>query len=116
VAYRSGDVAAAGLASTPTQLVVKLADGTETVVNLAADKPGDPPIKGAIPALQRIFRLRTTDAEKLMRGLDEYVKSDKPAPPPQGLPPGMPGGPGMPPGMPHGAAPRPAPPPRTPRP
>ncbi len=116
VAYQNGDLAAHGLADTTSQLAVKLADGTEIIARLAAERDGEPPVQGALAAQQRIFRLRAADAEKLVRGLDDYVKSDKPAAPPPGLPPGMQGGPGLPPGMPPSAAPRPTTPPPAPRP
>ena len=82
LAYRDGDLPAAGLVSTPATLTVRLAGSTEVVVNMTQERPGELPRKAALVAQRRIFRMRQADCEKLMRGLDEYVKSDKPAPPP----------------------------------
>ncbi len=81
-AYRDGDLPAAGLVNTPATLTIRLAGGTEVVVNMTQERPGELPRKAALIAQRRIFRMRQADCEKLMRGLDEYVKSDKPAPPP----------------------------------
>ena len=61
-------------------------------------RPGELPRVAGFPGEQRIFLMRQADCEKLLRGLDEYVKSDKPEQPETPPRPGMPGMPTMPPG------------------
>jgi hypothetical protein len=95
-AYRDGDLAAAGLVDAPATVTIRLADGGETVIKMAQPRPGELPRLAALVAEQRIFLMRPADCEKLLRGLDEYVKSDKPESPEMPASPGMPGQPGMP--------------------
>jgi hypothetical protein len=94
VAYRDGDLAAAGLADAPASVTIRLADGREEVVKMAQGQPGELPRRAGLVAEKRLFVMRQADCEKLLRGLDEYVKSDKPEKPE--VPPGMPGMPGRP--------------------
>jgi hypothetical protein len=95
VAYRDGDLAAAGLAEAPATVTIRLADGHEEVLRMAQARPGELPLHAALVAEKRVFVMRPADCEKLLRGLDEYVKSDKPEKP-EPSQPGMPGKPGQP--------------------
>lgn len=95
VAYRDGDLAAAGLAEAPATVTIRLADGSEEVLRMAQARPGELPLHAALVAEERVFLMRPADCEKLLRGLDEYVKSDKPEKP-EAPPPGMRGMPGQP--------------------
>ncbi len=97
-AYRDGDLAAAGLVDAPASVTIRLADGREVLVKMTQERPGELPRGAALVAERRIFTMRQADCEKLLRGLDEYVKSDKPEKPepPQPGMPGMPGQPVMP--------------------
>jgi len=76
VAYREGDLAGEGLAQPPASMTIGLADGREQVLALTQDKPGELPRKAALVAERRIFHLRVEDVEKLLRGLDDYLKAD----------------------------------------
>jgi hypothetical protein len=78
LAYRDGDLAAAGLAEPPASVTIRLTDGRELVLHLTQERPGELPRRAALVAEQRIFRMRQADCEKLLRGLDEYVKSGQP--------------------------------------
>ncbi len=89
IAYRGGDLAQAGLASAPYTVSFKLSDGTEPTLKIAAPDAGGE-TTAALVSEQRIFRLGAEDREKLLRGLDAYLKSA--APPPQPGAPRMPAG------------------------
>jgi len=95
VAYRDGDLVAAGLAEAPATVTIRLADGHEEVLRMAQARPGELPLHAALVAEKRVFLMRPADCEKLLRGLDEYVKSDKPEKP-EAPPPGIRGMPGQP--------------------
>ena len=88
-AWQGGDLAAAGLDPAPASVTIKLTDGQEYVLRLAQEQPGELPRVAGLVSVQRICLLKRTDAQKLLRGLDEYVVSDKPAAPaaPPKLPP-----------------------------
>jgi hypothetical protein len=110
--YSGADFSAAGLDNPPATLTLRLADQREFEVRMVPERPGQLPRLAGVRPGQRTVLLRPADVEKLMRGLDEYVKADAPeaaeeGAPPGGLPPGV-----MPPGaMPAGAGqPRPMPP------
>jgi hypothetical protein len=78
LAYRDGDLAAAGLTEPPASATIRLTDGRELVLHLTQERPGELPRRAALVAEQRIFRMRQADCEKLLRGLDQYVKSGQP--------------------------------------
>jgi len=80
--YQNADLAAAGLVDTPARVTIRLADGQEVLLRLTQERPGDLPLKAALVAEQRVFRLRRADCEKLMRGLDEYLKTTSAVPTP----------------------------------
>lgn len=73
LAYHDGDLAAAGLESAPASVRIELTDGTEAVMTLTQEQPGDLPRRAGLPAERRIFRLRPADAEKILRGLNQYL-------------------------------------------
>ena len=76
LAYRDGDLAAAGLADAPASVKIHLTDGSEVVMRMMQERPGELPRRAALVAERRIFRLKPEDCEKLLRGLDEYVKGE----------------------------------------
>jgi hypothetical protein len=86
LAWKGGDFAAAGLAPAPAAVTITLADGYEYALGLAQEQPGELPRVVGLASEQRICLLKRADAQKLLRGLDEYVVSDKPAAPPGQLP------------------------------
>ena len=108
--YQDADFAKAGLVDAPASLTIGLSDGREFVVNMMAEQRGQLPNLGGLVREQRTFLMRPGDAEKLFRGVDEYVKSDKPEQPEQPGMPGQPMAPGQPPVRPpvrpQGGAPR----------
>lgn len=73
LAYREGDLAAVGLVSSPVSIVLELSDGREIVMTLESDWSGDSPCRAGLPAERRLFRLRQSDCEKVLRGLDDYL-------------------------------------------
>jgi hypothetical protein len=79
VAWTGGDFAAAGLTPPPAAVTITLADGHEYALGLAQEQPGELPRVAGLAGEQRICLLKRSDAQKLLRGLDEYVVSDKPA-------------------------------------
>ncbi len=92
VAWKDGNFQAEELDKAPATIVLTLKDGKTITMRLAQEAPGQLPRKAGIVEDGRIFRLRQTDCEKLLRGLDFYVKtegSEKPAAPGQ-PPPGIP--------------------------
>ncbi len=91
VEYRNGDLAAAGLTEAPANVTIRLADGTEQVIRMAQGRAGELPTHAALIPEKRVFVMRKADCEKLLRGLDEYVKSDKPEKPEGPPQPGMAG-------------------------
>lgn len=94
IAYRDGNLEAEGLATPPAKVTLKLANGREIHIAMQQQASGQLPRKAAIVDEKRIFVMRQSDAENLLRGLDAYVQPDKPATPevPEGeqMPPGMP--------------------------
>lgn len=76
IAYRDGDLARYGLEDAPVTVTMRLED--ESVITLKIDqlRRGELPRKAAWVEQQRVFLLREAEAEKLMRGLDHYVKSE----------------------------------------
>lgn len=80
-AYRDGDLAAEQLDEPQAKLTIGLADGSEARLHLTQEQPGGLPVKAALVAEQRIFRLQPADCEKLLRGLDAYLVEDTPARP-----------------------------------
>ncbi len=90
-AYRDGDLAAEQLIDPPARLIINLAGDEAVTVHMTPERPGELPRKAGIPEREQIFRLRQADVEKLMRGLDAYLKSEEPpAQQPRRMPPGMP--------------------------
>jgi hypothetical protein len=99
VQYRDGDLAAAGLTDAPASVTIRLANGTEQVIHMAQGHVGELPTHAALLPEKRVFVLKNADCEKLLRGLDEYVKSEKPEKPETPRPgvAGLPPRPGQPP-------------------
>ncbi len=95
VAWSGGDLAAAGLDdAAPASLTVRTSDGREFLVRMTQERPGQLPRRAALAADQRIFVMRQADIDKLMRGLDEYVKTGETETPAaaSGASPGVPSG------------------------
>ena len=80
-AYRGGDLADEQLLDTPARVTIRLADGSEIVLHMTQERPGQLPLKAALVAEGCIFRMRPVDCEKLMRGLDQYIKPPEPTTP-----------------------------------
>lgn len=80
------------LANPPASVAITLSDGQAVLVNMTQEAPGELPRKAALVGQGRIVRLRESDVQMLMRGLDAYVKEaekpEEPQTPPQ-MPPGM---------------------------
>jgi hypothetical protein len=74
VAYRGGDLATYGLADAPVTVTLRLKDESTITLKVDQVRPGELPRKAAWVERQRVFLLRPAEAEKLMRGLDYYVK------------------------------------------
>lgn len=76
VAYRDGDPAAYGLENAPVTVSIRLKDDSEITLKIDQVRAGELPRKAAWLEQQRVFLLRHAEAEKLMRGLDYYVKPE----------------------------------------
>jgi len=74
IAYREGDLRAQGLADAPVTVTLRLEDDSAITLKVDQVRRGELPRKAAWVEQQRIFLLRQAEAEKLMRGLDYYVK------------------------------------------
>lgn len=86
MAYRDGDLARYGLEGAPVTVTMRLKDESAITLKVDQVRPGELPRKAAWVEQQRVFLLRPAEAEKLMRGLDYYVKPEaeetkKPSPP-----------------------------------
>lgn len=91
-AFAGGNTMPAELANPPASLSVTLSDGQAVLVNMTQEAPGELPRKAALVGQGRIVRLRESDVQLLMRGLDAYVKeAEKPEEPetPPLMPPGL---------------------------
>jgi hypothetical protein len=86
-AWQAGNFKAAGLDPAPASVLIKLKDGRDFMLHLAQEQPGELPRVAGLLSEQRLCLLKRADAQKLLRGLDEYVVSDKPVTPPP-APPG----------------------------
>jgi hypothetical protein len=78
VAYRDGDPASYGLADAPVTVTIRLKDESTITLKVDQVRAGELPRKAAWVEQQRVFLLRQAEAEKLMRGLDYYVKPKTP--------------------------------------
>jgi hypothetical protein len=76
VAYRDGDPAAYGLEDAPVTVSMRLKDESPITLKIGQVRPGELPRKAAWVEQRRVFLLRQAEAEKLMRGLDYYVKPE----------------------------------------
>lgn len=76
--YRDADLAAYGLADAPATVTITLSGGREVVMHLAQEQAGEVPRRAALVSERRVCRLRLADSQKIFRGLDEYLKTDKP--------------------------------------
>lgn len=83
--YGGADLAALQLGDAPVTVTIKLADGSTATLKISQVKSGELPRKAMYVELGRGFLMRQADVEKLLRGLDVYLKSEadnKPKPPP----------------------------------
>lgn len=76
VAYRAGDLATYGLENAPVTVAMRLKDDSTITLKVDQVRAGELPRKTAWVEQQRVFLLRPVEAEKLMRGLDNYVKPE----------------------------------------
>jgi len=77
-AYRAGDLAAHRLDDPPARVKIGLYTGQEVVLHLNQRRSGELPRVAGIPNSGCVFLVRQADVEKLMRGLDTYLKPEKP--------------------------------------
>jgi hypothetical protein len=77
IAYREGDLAKYGLENAPVTVVMRLNDESTVTLKVDQVRRGELPRKAAWVEQQRVFLLQPAEAEKLMRGLDYYVKSSE---------------------------------------
>lgn len=89
-AYRGGDLEAEQLTDPPARAVITLRGGQTITLHMTPERRGGLPRKAAVVENGCIFRMRQADCEKLLRGLDDYIKPDKPAQPATPPSPGMP--------------------------
>lgn len=88
--YEDADIEAAGFNQAPATVTMRQADGSSVTLKL------DQAIRGEVPRLaawveqKRVFLMRPGEANRLMRGLDEYLKRETP-PQPAPQPPPAPG-------------------------
>jgi hypothetical protein len=98
VIYADADLAAAGLSHAPATVTLHLKDGSIRTLKLDQVQKGEVPRLAGWVEQRRVFLLRPGDADRLMRGLDEYLTPDAPAqavgagsaPPRPGMAPGAP--------------------------
>ena len=76
VAYRDGNPAAYGLENAPVTVSMRLKDESPITLKVDQVRAGELPRKAAWVEQRRVFLLRQAEAEKLMRGLDYYVKPE----------------------------------------
>jgi hypothetical protein len=76
LAYREGNLATYGLENAPVTVTMRLTDESAITLKIDQVRAGELPRKAAWVERQRVFLLRAAEAEKLMRGLDYYVKAE----------------------------------------
>ncbi|MFQ5807094.1 MAG: DUF4340 domain-containing protein, partial [Phycisphaerae bacterium] len=76
IAYREGDLTEYGLENAPVTVTLRLKDESTITLKVDQVRRGELPRKAAWVEKQRIFLLRQAEAEKLMRGLDYYVRPE----------------------------------------
>lgn len=76
MAYRDGDLAKYGLEEAPVTVTMRLEDESAITLKIDQVRRGELPRKAAWVEQRRVFLLRPAEAEKLMRGLDYYVKPE----------------------------------------
>jgi hypothetical protein len=99
ITYENADIEAAGLGDAPATVTLRLKEGGAVTLRLDQIKRGEVPRLAAWVEQKRVFLLRPGEAERIMRGLDEYLKKEAP---PEETPAGFPGQPGQPPRRPGG--------------
>ncbi|GMU81151.1 MAG: hypothetical protein AMXMBFR47_10220 [Planctomycetota bacterium] len=92
LAYSDADLAAAGLENTVLTASVRLKDGRTVTLKIDQTQSGELPRKAGWVEMKRVLLMRPGDVDKLIRGLDYYVKPEAPAPQPGGGAPQIPGG------------------------
>ena len=86
MAYRDGDLEHYGLTDAPVTVTLNVKDESAITLKLTQLRPGELPRKAAWVERQRVFMLRQAEAEKLMRGLDYYIKPETAQQPKQSEP------------------------------
>lgn len=77
-AYTDGELAEYGLDEPPARVRIGLYTGQEIVLHLTQRRAGELPRVAGIPNRGCIFLAREADIQKIMRGLDAYLKPEKP--------------------------------------
>ena len=83
IEYENADFVAADLFAAPATVSIKLRDGKLYNIKMEQERPGELPRLAGWVEQKRTFRLRTADCQKLLRGLDYYIKADVPEEEPQ---------------------------------
>lgn len=81
VHYSGANLAEAGLADSPVVVTLRLNDGREEILHMEPVRRGESLRKAAWVRKQRVFEIRETDAQRLLRGLDAYLSSEPTASP-----------------------------------
>jgi len=76
LAYRDGDFAETGLFSAPVTVSIRLTGGRMANLKISQEVQGQLPRLAGWVEEKRIFRLRQADCQRLLRGLDYYLKSE----------------------------------------
>ena len=88
--YENADLVAAGLLAAPATVSIKLRNGKRYNLKMEQERPGELPRLAGWLEQKRTFRLRQSDCQKLLRGLDYYIKPDVPEDEPEATaPPGQ---------------------------
>lgn len=93
VAWQADDLGKFGLGEGAVTISIQFKSGEPITLKIDQMKRGELPRMAIWIEKQRAFLLRTADAEKIIRGLDWYLKEEAPVPEPQaGRPPNLPAG------------------------
>ncbi len=85
--WEGADLAAEGLDQAPVTATITLAEGDPIELRMLTNAPVGQPRKAALVGPNRVFTLRAGDADRLLHTLDQLVKSEPAATPPE-FPPG----------------------------
>lgn len=76
VKYNDADLDAGGLLNAPVTVIIRHKDDSTTTLKIGQEQPGQFPRTCGWVETKRVFRLRDADARKILRNLDDYIKSE----------------------------------------